>query len=97
MKSEQGGAGRAGFRNRYCHWSTADRCKKRQLVLSIYLAAVLTVSLPLYLLAIGKGTRIPVLREYLVEQYLVQFKQGMPGGNMKDAPKPVSPAPSHPY
>ncbi len=78
-------------------WSTADRCKKRQLVLSIYLAAVLTVSLPLYLLAIGKGTRIPVLREYLVEQYLVQFKQGMPGGNMKDAPKPVSPAPSHPY
>jgi hypothetical protein len=71
----------------YLVWSVAQRFKRRQLVLGIYLVLVVVVASPLYLLAIGKGTRIPVLREYLVEQYLVQFKQNMPAEPLKDAPK----------
>jgi 4-amino-4-deoxy-L-arabinose transferase-like glycosyltransferase len=68
-------------------WTIADRFKRRQLVLSIYLVLVLMVASPLYLLAIGNGTRIPVLKEYLVEQYMVQFRQNMPTGNEKSTPK----------
>jgi dolichyl-phosphate-mannose-protein mannosyltransferase len=70
----------------YFIWSIADRFKRRQLVLSIYLVLVLIVASPLYLLAIGKGTRIPVLKEYLVEQYMVQFRKNMPAGDVKDEP-----------
>ena len=68
-------------------WSIAERFKKRLLAVSIYLLLVLIVASPLYLLAIGKGTKIPLLREYLVDQYLVQFRQNMPSGNVKDTPK----------
>jgi 4-amino-4-deoxy-L-arabinose transferase-like glycosyltransferase len=60
--------------------SIADRFRKRQLVLTVYLLLVLLVASPLYLLAIGKGTRIPVIEKYLVEHYLVQFRQNMPQG-----------------
>ena len=68
-------------------WTAAQRFKRRQLALTAYLLLVLLVASPLYLLAIGKGTRIPLLNEYLVEQYLVQFKQKMPAEPPKDAPK----------
>ena len=68
-------------------WTISQRFRKQQLVLTVYLALVLIVASPLYLLAIGKGTRIPVLREHLVEQYLVQFKKNMPVGDGVEAPK----------
>ncbi|MEI6702871.1 MAG: phospholipid carrier-dependent glycosyltransferase [Deltaproteobacteria bacterium] len=71
--------------------TVAHRVKKQQLVLTIYLLLVLIVASPLYLLAIGKGTRIPVLKEYLVDQYLVQIKKDMPAGEVKDGPKAAIP------
>ena len=67
-------------------WSVAERSSRRGLVLGGYLAAVLLVASPLYLLAIGKGTRIPVLKGLLVEQYMVQFRKEMPS-----APGAVAP------
>jgi dolichyl-phosphate-mannose-protein mannosyltransferase len=67
-------------------WSLADRFKRRQLILTVYLLLVLLVAGPLYLLAIGKGMRIPILKKYLVEQYLVQFRQNMPAGPGADGP-----------
>lgn len=41
----------------------------RRRVLAVYLAVVLIISAPLYLLAIGKGLRIPYLREQLIRTY----------------------------
>jgi 4-amino-4-deoxy-L-arabinose transferase-like glycosyltransferase len=73
-------------------WTIALRFKKQQLVLTTYLLLVLIVAAPLYLLAIGKGTGIPIMREYLVEQYLVQFRKDMPSGDMKADPKREVPA-----
>ena len=72
-------------------WTVAHRVKRQQLVLTIYLLLFLIVASPLYLLAIGKGTRIPVLKEYLVDQYLVQIKKDMPAGEVKDGPKAAIP------
>jgi len=69
-------------------WSVLGRFRKRQLALAVYLVLVLLVAVPLYLLAMGKGTKIPVLREHLVEQYLVQFRQDMPSGPGKETPAP---------
>ena len=77
-------------------WSIAGYFKKRQRVLTGYLLLVLIVASPLYLLAIGKGTRIPVLREYLVDQYLVQFKKNMPAGDVKGDSNNEIPAPAAP-
>lgn len=66
----------------YFIWSLSGRFNKRNLVISVYLALVMIVASPLYLLAIGKGTRIPILKKYLVDQYLVQYKQNMPPEEM---------------
>jgi 4-amino-4-deoxy-L-arabinose transferase-like glycosyltransferase len=76
-------------------WSVAGRFPKRQLALGLYLGAVLLVASPLYLLAIGKGTKIPWLKEHLVEQYMTQFRKNMPakagqGGAPQVAPAPAS-------
>ena len=62
-------------------WSVVSRFKKRRLVLTIYLLPVLLVAAPLYLLAIGKGMRMPVVKDYLEKRYLEQFEQNMPAGN----------------
>jgi 4-amino-4-deoxy-L-arabinose transferase-like glycosyltransferase len=75
-------------------WSIAARFRRRQLVLTAYLLLVLLVASPLYLLAAGKGMRIPVMKEYLIENYLAQFKKGMPTGNEADMMKQVLPAPA---
>ena len=56
-------------------WQIARRFRNSSRVLAVYLTLVLLVAAPLYLLAIGKGMRIPLLRELLVDQYLVQFKK----------------------
>src|SRR6185369_16832375 len=40
-------------------WTVAARFEKRQLALTVYLLLVLLVASPLYLLAIGKGMRMP--------------------------------------
>lgn len=66
-------------------WTIASRCNRPQRVLTVYLLLVLIVASPLYLMAIGKATRIPLLKEYFAEQYLVQFRQNMP--TVKIAPK----------
>jgi len=59
-------------------WSLAGCFRRAQLILALYLLAVLVVASPLYLLACGKGMRIPVMKEYLTEKYLVQIKKTMP-------------------
>lgn len=61
-------------------WTGASRFKRRRLALAVYLLLVLLVAAPLYLLAIGKGMRIPVVKDYLMEKYLVQIRQNMPAG-----------------
>ncbi|MEI6207993.1 MAG: phospholipid carrier-dependent glycosyltransferase [Desulfuromonadales bacterium] len=76
--------------------SAAERFRQSRRIIAVYLTLVLIVASPLYLLAIGKGTRIPVLRAYLAEQYLVQFKKNMPPGDVKDAPKSAIPTPAQP-
>jgi len=76
-------------------WTVAARFKSRQRAVGVYLLLVLAVAAPLYLLAIGKGTRIPVLRQLFVEQYLVQLRKNMPAGDATGAPLcdlPVPPA-----
>jgi 4-amino-4-deoxy-L-arabinose transferase-like glycosyltransferase len=75
-------------------WTVAARFEKRQLALTVYLLLVLLVASPLYLLAIGKGMRMPVVKEYLMEKYLLQIKQNMPAGPVTDDPKRVFSAPA---
>jgi hypothetical protein len=58
------------------------------------LTLVLLVALPLYPLAIGKGMRIPVMREYLAKKYLAQFKEGMTTGPSQAVPTNAIPAPA---
>ncbi len=75
-------------------WTTAGRFKARQLILSAYLLLVMLVASPLYLLASGKGTKIPYMKEYLMEKYLIQFKKDMPTeavteGTKSDTPNPA--------
>jgi dolichyl-phosphate-mannose-protein mannosyltransferase len=59
-------------------WHIARRSGKRYLVMGAYLAAVSVVAAPLYLLATGRGMRIPQVRPYLMERYLKQIQQDMP-------------------
>lgn len=61
-------------------WSVVSRFERRQLLLAVYLLLVLMVDVPLYLLATGKGTRIPVVRDYLMEKYLIPISRNMPAG-----------------
>ena len=61
--------------------SIADRSGFRRLVLGSYLVLVLTVAAPLYLLAIGKGMEIPVLKRYFIDKYLVQVRHSMSAGS----------------
>ena len=75
-------------------WSMVSGLKRQRLALAAYLTLVLLVALPLYPLAIGKGMRIPVMREYLVKKYLVQFKEGMTTGAAPAAPTNAVPAPA---
>ena len=75
-------------------WTIAGRFKRNNVVIASYLVLVLIVASPLYLLAIGKGTRIPVLNNYLVEQYLVQFKKELPSERTPSAPGHVSAVPA---
>ncbi|GFO70106.1 hypothetical protein GMLC_36850 [Geomonas limicola] len=56
-------------------WSVTERLPRPRLALGAYLAAVALVAAPLYLLAIGKGMRIPVLKEHFVDKYLVEMKE----------------------
>jgi hypothetical protein len=76
-------------------WSVLDRLPRRRLFLSVYLTLVLVVAAPLYLLAIGRGTKIPVMREYLFEKYLVAFKRDMPSDAAKDGSKGGTAAPAN--
>ena len=74
--------------------SVVSRFKRQELVLAAYLLLVLLVASPLYLLAIGKGVRIPVVKDYLMENYLNQIKMIMPAGPASDVPKREIPAPA---
>jgi phosphoglycerol transferase MdoB-like AlkP superfamily enzyme len=77
-------------------WSLAVQFRRTQLVLSLYLLAVLVVATPLYLLACGRGMRIPVMKEYLTEKYLVQIKKTMPPDSGAGEPnKSAAPAVNH--
>jgi dolichyl-phosphate-mannose-protein mannosyltransferase len=77
-------------------WSLARRFRRVQLVLAVYLLAVLVVAAPLYLLACGKGMRIPVMKEYLTEKYLTQIKKTMPmDSDVAEPKKPAVPAGNH--
>jgi 4-amino-4-deoxy-L-arabinose transferase-like glycosyltransferase len=77
-------------------WSLAVQFRRTQLVLSLYLLAVLVVATPLYLLACGRGMRIPVMKEYLTEKYLVQIKKTMPTDSGAGEPnKSAVPAVNH--
>lgn len=68
-------------------WMVVSRFKRRQLALSVYLLLVLLVASPLYLLAIGKGMRMPLAKEYLMKNYLEPIKQNMPAAPVTKAPK----------
>jgi 4-amino-4-deoxy-L-arabinose transferase-like glycosyltransferase len=74
-------------------WRLAGHFRRAQLVLALYLLAVLVVASPLYLLACGKGMRIPVMKEYLTEKYLVQIKKTMPTDSSAGTPE-KSPLPA---
>jgi len=52
-----------------------ERLPRPRLALGAYLAAVALVAAPLYLLAIGKGMRIPVLKQHFVDKYLSEMKE----------------------
>jgi hypothetical protein len=67
-------------------WSLAGRFRRAQLVTAVYLLAVLVVATPLYLLACGRGMRIPVMKEYLTDKYLAQIKKTMPTDSGAAAP-----------
>jgi len=69
-------------------WTVTARFRRQQLVLAAYLLLVLLVASPLYLLAIGRGMRIPVVKEYLMEKYLVPIKRNMPAGTELGGSKP---------
>jgi 4-amino-4-deoxy-L-arabinose transferase-like glycosyltransferase len=56
-------------------WRASRATSRPAPVLAVYLTAVALVAAPLYLLAIGKGMRIPVLKQHFVEQYLAQMKK----------------------
>jgi dolichyl-phosphate-mannose-protein mannosyltransferase len=75
-------------------WSMADLFRSRRLALTTYLTLVLVVAAPLYVLAIGKGTRIPYVKDYLIKKYLVQLKQNMPAGPATGDPKHKGSAPA---
>ncbi len=62
-------------------WQIVSRFRRPQLALTVYLVLVLTVAAPLYLLATGRGLALPVVKNYLVERYLGQFRQNMPNHN----------------
>jgi len=72
----------------YLVWTQSQRLRRGRVLLAAYLSLVLLVAAPLYLLAVGKGTGIPVLKEYLAEKYLKQFK-GAP--NAGSPPTPQAP------
>jgi 4-amino-4-deoxy-L-arabinose transferase-like glycosyltransferase len=77
-------------------WWLAGRFRRAQLILTVYLLAVLVVATPLYLLACGNGMRIPVMKEYLAEKYLTQIKKTMPIDVGAAAPKKLAvPAENH--
>jgi dolichyl-phosphate-mannose-protein mannosyltransferase len=61
-------------------WTGAQRFQKPSRALALYLTLVVLVAAPLYLLAIGKGMRVPFMRGYLVQNYLGQFQKAMPPG-----------------
>ncbi|GFO60938.1 hypothetical protein GMST_32630 [Geomonas silvestris] len=56
-------------------WGVGERLPRPGLALGAYLAAVLLVAAPLYLLAVGKGMRIPVLKKHFVDKYLAEMKE----------------------
>ena len=76
-------------------WWLAMQFRRARLALTVYLLAVLVVATPLYLLACGKGTRIPVMKEYLTEKYLVQIKKTMPTENGSTAPEKLAVPANH--
>jgi hypothetical protein len=76
-------------------WWLAGRFRRGQLVISLYLFAVMVVATPLYLLACGKGMRIPDMKEYLSEKYLVQIKKTMPMEKNEGTTKKSAPAQEH--
>jgi dolichyl-phosphate-mannose-protein mannosyltransferase len=75
-------------------WQTAGRLGRRQLALALYLGLVFLVAAPLYLLACGKGTRIPLLKRLVVDSYLVQLRKNMPAEPGMGGPQGAAPAPS---
>lgn len=60
----------------YALWDILGRIRSLRMALAVYLAAVLIISAPLYLLAIGKGLRIPYLREQLIRTFQLQHPSG---------------------
>jgi hypothetical protein len=56
-------------------WRLSRASARPAPLLAGYLVAVALVAAPLYLLAIGKGMRIPVLKRHFVDQYLAQMKE----------------------
>ncbi len=77
-------------------WSLAGRFKRQQLAVAAYLILVLLVAAPLYLLAMGAGMKIPVMKDYLAQRYLQQFRQKMPEGGVMGMPGgSTAPPPQH--
>lgn len=60
----------------YALWDILGKSRSRRRGLAVYLAVVLVISAPLYLLAIGKGLRIPYLREQLIRTFQLQHPSG---------------------
>lgn len=60
----------------YALWDILGRSTSRRKVLAAYLAVILIISAPLYLLAIGKGLRISYLREQLIRTFQIQHSSG---------------------
>lgn len=60
----------------YALWGNLGGSAARRRVLAVYLAVVLISTAPLYLLAIGKGLRIPYLREQLIRTLQLRHHSG---------------------
>lgn len=60
----------------YSLWDLLGRSLPRRRVLAAYLAVVMISTAPLYLLAIGKGLRIPYLRDYLISNFSIKHPTG---------------------
>lgn len=60
----------------YTLWDILGQSLARRRVLAAYLAAVMISTAPLYPLAIGKGLRIPYLRDYLIDKHSVRHPSG---------------------